>query len=239
MLSGAGGLIVVLAVGLVLALSGHDQAEPRAAGFRPGPTPSPSPTPSPTPSATPTPSLASGACAYPTKGLAAKPVNGTPPVTQVERVRPYSVTFNTNRGQIDLALDTSLAPCTVNNFTFLAKQKYFDGTSCHRLTTSGIFLFQCGDPSGLGTGGPGYTFGDENLEGATYPPGTVAMANPGSNGSQFILIYQQSKLPPIYTPFGTITRGIDVLTKVAAGGSDPEGDGEPKLPIILGKVIVQ
>ena len=95
---------------------------------------------------------------------------------------------------------------------------------------------QCGDPSGTGGGGPGYQFADENLKGATYPRGTVAMANagPGTNGSQFFLVYADSTLPPNYTPFGTITEGLDLLDTVAKAGSNDSngaGDGKPKLSV--------
>ena len=114
--------------------------------------------------------------------------------------------------------------------------KYFDDTPCHRLTTAGISVLQCGDPTGTGRGGPGYTFADENLEGASYPRGTVAMANggPDTNGSQFFLVYADTQLPPSYTPFGTITKGLDVLEQVAEAGSDDSsgtGDGKPKLTV--------
>ena len=102
-------------------------------------------------------------------------------------------------------------------------------------------MLQCGDPSGTGSGGPGYTFKDENLEGATYPKGTVAMANsgPNTNGSQFFLVFTDTQLPPSYTPFGRITSGLDVLDKVAKGGVDGTGgDGAPKIPVQLQKVTV-
>ena len=123
----------------------------------------------------------------------------------------------------------------MNSFKHLAEAKYFDGTSCHRLTTDNIFVLQCGDPTGTGSGGPGYQFGDENLptEGAdNYPAGTVAMANagPGTNGSQFFLVYKDTQLPPSYTIFGTITKGLDVVQKVADAGrtTNGAGDGKPK-----------
>ena len=183
-----------------------------------------------TPTAT-TPAVA-GACTYASAAAAAKPVSGKPPTSGIAKTT-QKVTLKTDQGTIELALNGAKAPCTVNSFTFLTKQKYFDGTSCHRLTTSGIFVLQCGDPSGTGSGGPGYQYADENLTGATYPRGTIAMANagPGTNGSQFFLVYKNTQLPPSYTPFGTITAGLDVLDKVAAKGSMPDGDGKPKLPV--------
>ena len=148
------------------------------------------------------------------------------------------MTLATDRGDIVFEMDSAKAPCTANSLRSLAAAKYFDGTSCHRLTTEGIEVLQCGDPTGTGSGGPGYQFADENLEGATYPRGTVAMANagPGTNGSQFFLVYGDSKLPPQYTPFGRVTSGLEVLDEVAAAGSDDSngaGDGKPKLPVTI------
>ncbi|MFF8268313.1 peptidylprolyl isomerase [Streptomyces sp. NPDC016562] len=146
-------------------------------------------------------------------------------------------TLKTNRGDIALALDAEHAPCTVNSFAFLAKKNYFDKTACHRLSVAtGLKMLQCGDPTGTGSGGPGYQFADENTEGATYPKGTVAMANagPGTNGSQFFLVFGDSRLPPDYTVFGNITHGIDLLEKVGKGGDDgssPAGGGKPKMKV--------
>ena len=149
-----------------------------------------------------------------------------------------TVTLATDRGDIVFEMDSAEAPCTANNLRSLAHFRYFDATPCHRLTTQGIQVLQCGDPSGTGSGGPGYQFADENLEGATYPRGTVAMANagPGTNGSQFFLVYGDSTLPPNYTPFGRITAGLEVLDAVAKAGSDDSnglGDGKPKAPITI------
>jgi peptidyl-prolyl cis-trans isomerase B (cyclophilin B) len=194
------------------------------------------------------PEAAAGACTYNKEGKAAKPVTGLPPSAPAKSVGTQTATLTTNRGPITLSLNSTKAPCTVNSFTFLAAQKYFDGTSCHRLTTSGIFVLQCGDPSGTGQGGPGYQFADENLtafgttESVTYPKGTLAMANggAGTNGSQFFLVYADSPLAPSYTPFGTITGGLDVLAAVAKGGSVAEASGntKPKLPVTITKVTI-
>ncbi|MGA8846295.1 MAG: peptidylprolyl isomerase [Nocardioides sp.] len=140
-------------------------------------------------------------------------------------------TLVTNRGDIGLVLDAAAAPCTVNSFTSLASQGYFDSTSCHRLTTAGIFVVQCGDPDGTGAGGPGYSFADELSGAETYPAGTLAMANagPNTNGSQFFLVYGDSPLPASYTVFGEVDpAGLDVLASVAeAGTADGSGDGAP------------
>jgi peptidyl-prolyl cis-trans isomerase B (cyclophilin B) len=149
----------------------------------------------------------------------------------------YTATIVTNCGTIVAALDGKNAPHTVNSFAFLAGQGYFADTPCHRLTTpaSGIAVLQCGDPTGTGTGGPGYTIPDENLKGAKYPAGTLAMANTGSphtGGSQFFFVYGKSELQPLYTPFGHVTQGLDVLDRIAAAGA-PGGDGAPNQPVVI------
>ncbi|MGQ4598465.1 peptidylprolyl isomerase [Nocardia sp. R6R-6] len=151
----------------------------------------------------------------------------------------YTATLATTCGTVSIALDAARAPRTVNSFVFLAGEQYFDHTKCHRITTEGLYVLQCGDPTAMGTGGPGYRFPDENLAGASYPAGTVAMANsgPGTNGSQFFLVYRDSQLPPDYTPFGRVTAGMDVLTSIAAAGSKGGlGDGAPALDVVLDSV---
>ncbi|MDQ1748067.1 MAG: peptidyl-prolyl cis-trans isomerase [Frankiaceae bacterium] len=151
----------------------------------------------------------------------------------------YTATIVTNQGTVVASLDGKNAPHTVNSFKFLADHHYFDKSPCHRLTTRGIFVLQCGDPTGQGTGGPGYTIPDENLSGATYPAGTLAMANTGqphTGGSQFFICYAATPLPPQYTPFGKVTSGLDVLLKIAKNGEDDAngaGDGHPKQPVVI------
>jgi peptidyl-prolyl cis-trans isomerase B (cyclophilin B) len=147
-------------------------------------------------------------------------------------VAPYTARLLTTQGLISFQASTTAAPCTTYSFEFLAQHGYFDGTHCHRLTTQGIYVLQCGDPTGTGSGGPGYQFNDENLTGATYPAGTVAMANagPNTNGSQFFFCWKDTKLSPAYTPFGKVTQGLDVLQRIAAAGEDDQngpGDGYP------------
>ena len=194
--------------------------------------------PGSTPSASaPASPLPLGTCEYKKATTPAARKVELPPETGVETKQAFTAHLRTNLGVIDINLNSAAAPCTANNFRSLAHFKYFDNTPCHRLTTQGIFVLQCGDPTGKGTGGPGYTFADENLKGATYPKGTVAMANsgPGTNGSQFFLVYKDTQLDPNYTPFGTITKGLEIIDKVAAAGSVPAGDGKPKTDIkILG-----
>lgn len=149
-------------------------------------------------------------------------------------------TLKTNRGTIQVTLDAKKAPCNTESLAYLAGKKFFDGTSCHRLTTQGLYVLQCGDPSGTGSGGPTYTVNDENLpvgQTPAYPEGVVAMANsgPNTNSSQIFIVYKDSQLPPNYAIVGKVTTGLDVVKKVAkagvkAGGQQP-GDGKPKLPL--------
>lgn len=144
-----------------------------------------------------------------------------------------TISFTTNQGEIVIETTPSLAPLTVNAMAALAQKNYFDNTICHRLTTEGIFVLQCGDPTGTGTGGPGFNIPDENLPQPTennYPAGTVAMANagPGTSGSQFFLVYQDTSLGPDYTIWGSITSGLDILQTIASAGVvDGGADGAP------------
>ncbi|MFD6513489.1 peptidylprolyl isomerase [Rhodococcus sp. NPDC060176] len=188
-------------------------------------------------------------CSYPADGATASKANNPPRTDGIPTTAPDatpSISVETSQGNIGLTLDGTKSPCTVNSFVSLAQQDYFNDTTCHRMTTSpSLQVLQCGDPSGTGTGGPGYGFDNEfpttayattdpaAQQAVTYARGTVAMANtgaPGSNGSQFFLVYGDSQLPPQYTVFGTIDEtGLATLDKVAAGGSTPEGDGKPNL----------
>jgi peptidyl-prolyl cis-trans isomerase B (cyclophilin B) len=192
------------------------------------------------------PSAAAGDCVYTKAGQAARNV-GTPPATPARQVVGARIVLNA--GTLSATLDGAKAPCTVNSFTFLAVKKYFDGVSCHRLTTQGIYVLQCGDPTGTGSGGPGYQFKDENLtslgvpagQQTTYPAGTLAMANagPGTNGSQFFIVYKDSPLAASYTPFGKITKGLDIVQKIAAKGTqNGSGDGKPKRPVTIQSVTI-
>jgi len=151
--------------------------------------------------------------------------------------------LETNCGVITFAADSN-APTTVGTIAWLANQGFYNNTSCHRLTTQGIFVLQCGDPAGNGTGGPGFKFADENLPTAgsdgnyIYPRGTVAMANsgPNTNGSQFFLVYQDSPLPPNYSVWGKIVQGLDVLDNVASAGVlDGSSDGLPSQAVVISK----
>jgi peptidyl-prolyl cis-trans isomerase B (cyclophilin B) len=182
-------------------------------------------------------------CTYTTSGTPARKV-GLPPATPDWRAS-YQATIHTNRGDVVIDLLNSKATCTVNSFVHLAAQKYFNNTTCHRLTTaSPLYVLQCGDPTGTGRGGPGYVFGSENLAGARYTAGTLAMANtgqPDSNGSQFFLVYRNSQLPPNYTPFGTVVKGLGIIQNVAKAGTDNangQGDGHPKEKVVIESVTI-
>jgi peptidyl-prolyl cis-trans isomerase B (cyclophilin B) len=145
-------------------------------------------------------------------------------------------TFKTNCGDVVVAADGIKAPLTVISMAYMANNGYFDATLCHRLTTKGIYVLQCGDPTASGSGGPAWQVPDENLPapGANaYPAGTVAMANSGANtnGSQFFIVYaDNSMLGPNYTIWGHITQGLDIIKAIAAKGSNNangDGDGSP------------
>ncbi|HUY47946.1 MAG TPA: peptidylprolyl isomerase [Streptosporangiaceae bacterium] len=182
-------------------------------------------------------------CSYPASGTAARKV-GTPPVKPDYRAS-YQATIRTNRGDVVIDLLNSKATCTVNSFVYLAAKKYFNNTNCHRLTTaSPLYVLQCGDPTGTGSGGPGYEFADENLAGAKYTQGTVAMANsgPNTNGSQFFIVYKNSTLAASYTPFGTVVKGLGIVQNVAKAGTDNAngpGDGHPKEKVVIESVTIK
>jgi peptidyl-prolyl cis-trans isomerase B (cyclophilin B) len=181
-------------------------------------------------------------CDYPADTQrATRKVDPPPSTPDVQGQVP--VTMKTSIGTLDTTLDADKAPCTVNSFVSLAKQGFFDDTQCHRLTTAAIFVLQCGDPSGTGTGGPGYTIPDEFSPSDTYGPGTLAMANtgqPDTGGSQFFIVYQDTPLPPQYTVFGHIdAASVKLVQKVAKKGTDNafgQGDGHPKVPVNLTQV---
>jgi peptidyl-prolyl cis-trans isomerase B (cyclophilin B) len=239
--------VAVIAVGVVTVfLVNHSSKTPTAAAHSTRP---PSATPSAT--ATPSPSTSPAAsavteparhCSYLPSPPAARKVGM--PSAKPDYQASYAATIHTNRGNIVIKLLNSKATCTVGSFVYLAAQKYFNGTHCHRLTTSGIYVLQCGDPTGTGSGGPGYKFNDENLTGAAYKPGTVAMANsgPNTNGSQFFLVYKFSPLGASYTPFGTITSGLNIIQNVAKAGSDNSngtGDGHPRQQVVIESVTIK
>lgn len=205
---------VIAALTTVLALSGCADSE----------------TGSPTPDV-----AASGAagessvdCSY-TSGRPASKSNN-PPSSTAPATGTAKATMTIGQGVIEMELDRTAAPCTISNFASLADQGYFDDTSCHRLTASAsLSVLQCGDPTGSGTGGPGYEFPDELSGSETYERGTIAMANagPDTNGSQFFLVYADSTLSPDYTVFGHITSGLEILDAIAAQGISGTAPTDP------------
>ena len=176
------------------------------------------------------------------KGHTAKSIN--PP----EIKGPFknkTFTFTTNCGDVVVEADGKSAPITVTALSALAAGGFFDKTLCHRLTTENIFVLQCGDPTATGLGGPNFTYRDENLPTAeenNYPAGVVAMHNSGqdSNGSQFFIFYADSSLPPSYTIWGKVTKGLEIVQMVAKSGVlDGKKDGSPKQKIGIEKVKVR
>lgn len=169
-------------------------------------------------------------CAYPSEGEPVRAVD-PPPTTDVPTEGEVTATLEMTAGKVTITMDRSHAPCTVNSFTSLAEQGYFDDTVCHRLVDTGIFILQCGDPSATGKGGPGYTIADELTGQESYPRGTVAMAKrtpPNTGGSQFFLVFADTELPPEYTVFGTMDEtGIETVAGIAAQGVDAADQTSP------------
>lgn len=218
-----GALVVVIAVVAAVVANGSDDT-PGASGD-PVTAGAPAPTGEPTNSdLVPDPALAEG--------------------------REWTGELTLDSGTVQISLDGAAAPQAVANFVTLAQDGFFDDTKCHRLTTEGIFVLQCGDPEATGTGGPGYSWGPiENAPADdTYPAGTIAMARQGGNGSsmgsQFFLVYEDSKIPSDaaggYTVFGQVTSGLDVITAIAdAGTAGGSSDGAPVSDVIIEGVKIQ
>jgi peptidyl-prolyl cis-trans isomerase B (cyclophilin B) len=221
-----GVLVLVLAVALSIGLTRDDA------------------TVDPNPAGTPGPEATTPAESAPTPGAF------TLPDPSAAEGRTWTGTITTNVGAIGIELDGAAAPQAVASFVSLAQQGYFDGTPCHRLVTEGIKVLQCGDPTGEGSGGPGYTFGPvENAPADdVYPAGTIAMARVGNDaqsmGSQFFLVYEDSTIPADqaggYTVFGRMTSGLDVVTAVADAGVQGGGpDGPPATGVTIQGVETQ
>ncbi|MCM6774702.1 peptidylprolyl isomerase [Nocardia sp. CDC159] len=251
------GVVVVVAagVGIYYLTRGDEDAKntaSQASDSSLASTPEAAPPPAPQPKAT------TVSCTYRDGGgPAAKPVQ-KPNGDNIVAKGQEAVTITTNHGPIGLTLDRAESPCTVNSFASLVSQHYYDGAPCHRLSTKGLKMLQCGDPTGTGKGGPGYVYDNEyptdvyaqddpNAQmPVLYKRGTIAMANagPGTNGSQFFLLYGDSQLPPQYTIFGTVDEaGLKTLDKIAEIGDDGSmdsgpGGGKPNQPVTFESVKI-
>ena len=182
-------------------------------------------------------------CTYSEGGEAAKEVEL--PSAEAVAEGEIEATMTTSVGDFGFTLDAAATPCTVHSWVSLAEQSYFDETQCQRLTTAGIFVLQCGDPTATGSGGPGYSFEDELTGEEAYPAGTLAMANSGAdtNGSQFFIVYEDTRLDPAaYTVFGTVDDAtLEAVRAVAAdgvNGSTEPGDGTPNTEVAIESVTV-
>jgi peptidyl-prolyl cis-trans isomerase B (cyclophilin B) len=261
--------VLVLIGGLTAAFIGG--SAPAAKKATASPTASASPSASASASASATTSAAAVTepathCTYTTSGVAAAAKKVPVPPAVPDYKAAYTAVINTNLGPIDINLLNSKATCTVNSFVHLATAGYFNASQCHRVVNSeGLYLLQCGDPTAQantkltcstasnapGNGVPGYEFANENLpagaagSSVTYKAGTVAMANTGaaaSNGSQFFLVFKNTTLTPTYTPFATITSGLDILQKVANAGTScsySAGGGVPKEKVVINSVTIK
>ncbi|MGQ0625394.1 MAG: peptidylprolyl isomerase [Sporichthyaceae bacterium] len=200
------------------------------------------PSTEPTLTATPTPPPpGKAACIYLTDPRGSSGVDAGTPPEFADTETPQFVTMTINKKPVVIELDPAAAPCAVNSFVHLAEKEYFNDTPCHReLNAPGNYVLQCGDPTGTGSGGPGYFFVDENLSGATYEKGVIAMANsgPNTNGSQFFMMFDDSGFPPAYVPFGKIISGIEVLTKIGEAGVTGPSNDTPKEKVTIAKVAV-
>jgi cyclophilin family peptidyl-prolyl cis-trans isomerase len=206
----------------------------------------------PTPTTKPLASTKVGDCVYTEDGQQAARKVTLPPAGPSVDTKTATMTLNTNYGTIVATLDAAKAPCTVHALEYLAQQKFYDQTTCHRETagsTSEIFVLQCGDPTAQGSGTPGFAYKNENTSGVNYNRGVLAMANggPDTNGSQFFISYADpteagaQALAGGYTVFGQITQGLDVLDKITGPGVQGEaGDGPPaSKPEITSLTITQ
>ncbi len=238
--------VVVVVVGVFVVIGNGKDSSPTASA----PTSSPAgdenkpksiPTALAAPLKRPAPLPAEVSCTY-KKGTEAASKKVNPPADgKTKASGTTNVDLNTSIGDLQLTLDSALAPCAVKNFLSLVSQKYYDNTTCHRLTVGeGLQVLQCGDPTGTGSGGPGYSFADEVYPTLKYGRGVLAMANsgPNTNGSQFFIVYgDASGLGPQYTAFGRLDEaGLKLIDKVARAGVVPQSgptDGSPVTPVSI------
>lgn len=227
--------LLALAASLTLALAaagcGDDSASSSSAT---------APAPGTTPTAASTGTGGDATCAAtPPASSGARPTFDAPPPMSIEATATYTATMRTSCGTITIALDAKAAPNTVNSFVFLARNKFFDGLTFHRIIQG--FVIQGGDPEGNGRGGPGYEFADE-LPATAYRIGDLAMANagPNTNGSQFFIITgdQGAALDRAYSRFGRVTAGMDAVQRIEALADPASADGVPVQPVYIETVTV-
>ncbi len=154
----------------------------------------------------------------------------------IDSAKSYTAILHTEKGDIEVALNSKNTPITVNNFVSLARKSFYNGTIFHRTISN--FMIQGGDPTGTGSGGPGYKFDDEPVVGE-YSRGTVAMANagPNTNGSQFFIMHQAVALQKNYVIFGTVTQGMEVVDAIATAPSETSPSGEKSKPVHPVKIV--
>jgi cyclophilin family peptidyl-prolyl cis-trans isomerase len=231
-----GALIATAALAIVYFVFLRDNGAPAA-----GPSPSASASASPTTSPSPTATGPGSQCGYTTSAAATGP-NGPMAIPQftVKENKTYIATVKTSMGTFHLELYDNQAPCAVNSFVSLARQGFYDGLTFHRVVKD--FVIQGGDPTGTGSGGPGYTFNDELDNDLTYEPGTLAMANsgPNTNGSQWFVVASENgakQLTKNYTIFGHVSQGLDVVTKINEVPVD--SNETPVDPVTIEKITIQ
>lgn len=169
-----------------------------------------------------------------------KPMSLSKPTMQIDQTKKYTAILKTEAGDMEVSLFASSTPITVNNFVYLAKNKFYDNTIFHRAISG--FMIQGGDPTGTGAGSPGYRFDDEKFDGS-YSRGTIAMANsgPNTNGSQFFIMHKDYPLPKNYVIFGKVTKGLEVVDAIAEAEVTQSLSGEnssPVKPVVIKSVTI-
>jgi len=250
-------VVVVIALGAQFAYFGFGPGSAVASpSATPSSTSSPSATSSPSTTASASPSAtksnvapASAACLNEKAPKTAKPGSAPSqvPAAATAENRVWSGSMYLNGCKLEITLDGAKAPQAAANFIALAKAGFYNNNYCHRISNAGLFMLQCGDPKGNGTGGPGYNFGPNNENApadGVYKKGVLAMANSGGDatqGSQFFIVYADSKLSPNYSVFGEVKTGIDKIAALGALGNDsssPAGGGKPNLDAYIGPIVL-
>jgi len=226
--------VILIAAGVVWLVTSSGKGTPTAAGTDTGASGTNDTVPSSNSPATP--------CTYTAGGTAAKQVKA-PTNTSPAKTGQVQAKISLNGETVDVTLDRSLAPCSVNSFLSLASQGFYDGTSCHRITKSaGLNVLQCGDPSGKGNGGPGYEYAPQAPQNATYKVGALAMANTGPTGeaSQFFIVYGPTTVSPSYSIIGTVSEaGMKVVDAITSKGvKDNQQEGAPAAAAKIDSVTV-